>query len=394
MISPPSRRLKIAFIHPDLGLGGAERLILDAALSLQTLGHSPTIFTLHQDPARTFPEAAPSSPQLPIRIIPAPLPRNLFGRLHAILAAIRCAFLALYVCLFHTFDVAIVDIVAFPLLIFALFRKPVLFYCHFPDALLAPPSSGFSSLYRFVVDAVEAFSIRRASVIVCNSRFTSTVFSRTFPQFPPPKVIYPCVAIPPVWKRNPQPVLLSLNRYERKKNISLAIDSLSELHCLHPNANHIRLIIAGGYDPRLLENVQHFDELQHRIKEKGLESSVTLMKNVTDETRRTLLQSALAVLYTPSNEHFGIVPLEAMAEGVPVVAVNSGGPVESVEQGITGILCEPTPVAFSRAVLPFVVDKSASLEMGHRGRERVEAYFSRDVLGKELQNVLVKLLDS
>lgn len=42
------------------------------------------------------------------------------------------------------------------------------------------------------------------------------------------------------------------------------------------------------------------------------------------EERAALLRAALCVLYTPSDEHFGIVPVEAMCSGAPVVAVNSG----------------------------------------------------------------------
>ena len=43
------------------------------------------------------------------------------------------------------------------------------------------------------------------------------------------------------------------------------------------------------------------------------------------------------------NEHFGIVPLEAMLAGRPVLACNSGGPVESIIHGVTGYLCAPIP---------------------------------------------------
>ncbi len=49
------------------------------------------------------------------------------------------------------------------------------------------------------------------------------------------------------------------------------------------------------------------------------------------------------MLYTPQNEHFGIVPIEAMAAGRPVVACSSGGPLESVVEGVTGLLRKPEP---------------------------------------------------
>ena len=45
------------FIHPDLGIGGAERLVIDAAVGLQSAGHSVTILTSHCDPTHCFEEA-------------------------------------------------------------------------------------------------------------------------------------------------------------------------------------------------------------------------------------------------------------------------------------------------------------------------------------------------
>jgi alpha-1,3/alpha-1,6-mannosyltransferase len=50
---------RIVFFHPDLGIGGAERLIIDAAVGLQSKPHNykVTIFTSHCDPAHCFEEA-------------------------------------------------------------------------------------------------------------------------------------------------------------------------------------------------------------------------------------------------------------------------------------------------------------------------------------------------
>ncbi len=47
----------IIFFHPDLGIGGAERLVIDAAVGLQNLGHKVVIFTSHCDPGHCFDEA-------------------------------------------------------------------------------------------------------------------------------------------------------------------------------------------------------------------------------------------------------------------------------------------------------------------------------------------------
>lgn len=58
----PSRSKRIVFFHPDLGIGGAERLIIDVAVGLQELGHKVTIFTSHCDPTHCFDEARDGTP--------------------------------------------------------------------------------------------------------------------------------------------------------------------------------------------------------------------------------------------------------------------------------------------------------------------------------------------
>ncbi len=79
-------------------------------------------------------------------------------------------------------------------------------------------------------------------------------------------------------------------------------------------------------------------------------SQVYLLPSFTDGQRAALLTACVGVLYTPQHEHFGIVPLEAMASGRPVIACNSGGPTESVLSGVTGFLCGPSPSQFADAM--------------------------------------------
>ena len=66
--------------------------------------------------------------------------------------------------------------------------------------------------------------------------------------------------------------------------------------------------------------------------------TVSFLGGVDDEQLRELYAGAKAVLYPVEDEDFGIVPVEAMAFGTPVVAHNSGGPSETIVDGVTGIL--------------------------------------------------------
>ena len=95
------------------------------------------------------------------------------------------------------------------------------------------------------------------------------------------------------------------------------------------------------------------------------------------------------MIYTPQNEHFGIVPLEAMARGCPVVACNSGGPLETVVHTETGFLSDPTALDFANAmVLLLTLKPQAMLSMHQRARQWVSEQFSREVFAQSWQAVL------
>ena len=132
-------------------------------------------------------------------------------------------------------------------------------------------------------------------------------------------------------------MVTSLNRYERKKDIALALRAVA---CL-PSTCSVKLVIAGGYDERVIENVDHHLELKNLAKK--LDLKVIFLRSISNEDRISLLRRTNILLYTPMNEHFGIVPLEAMYMLCTVIACNSGGPLESIINGKTGYLLPPEP---------------------------------------------------
>ena len=127
-------------------------------------------------------------------------------------------------------------------------------------------------------------------------------------------------------------VFLSINRYERKKNIKLALEAFAKLKSKVPSNmwEGVYLVVAGGYDVRVSENVDYHAELAEYAKKKKLNHRVIFVRSMSDAEKITLLKRCSALLYTPDREHFGIVPIEAMYSERPVIAVRSGGPLETV----------------------------------------------------------------
>ncbi|EKM56086.1 glycosyltransferase family 4 protein [Phanerochaete carnosa HHB-10118-sp] len=438
-----NKPLKIAFVHPDLGIGGAERLVVDAALGLQNRGHKVDIYTSHHDPKHCFEETSDGT--LSVHAITPPIPRSYKGKLHILFATARQLHLVAHLLRpgAPKYDVYFVDQLStcVPLLR-GLARTRVVFYCHFPDKLLADGAyvegqtrrgGLLKRMYRFPVDKLEEITTRNADVILANSKFTARVFETHFPTIgSTPAVVYPGINLAAydnvvtdgsdadvAQVRSDRPTLLSLNRFEAKKNVPLAIDSFAALRKKLNSGSklaNLRLVIAGGYDPRLEDNMMTLVKLIDRAKAHSLtynvitpkssstnvppfnttqeDPTVLFLLNFTTAQRSALLRSAstLALLYTPANEHFGIGPVEAMYCGLPVLACNSGGPTESVldkEGERTGWLREPDTDVWADTLTEIVnlpVEERQAL--AERAKRRAIENFSMDAMACGIEDAL------
>jgi alpha-1,3/alpha-1,6-mannosyltransferase len=189
-------------------------------------------------------------------------------------------------------------------------------------------------------------------------------------------------------------LILSINRYERKKNLGLIVAALALLRERLPSDafGSLRLVIAGGYDDSLRENRETLLDLQALVQRHRLEEHVIFMRSCTESERFALLSRCRCVVYTPANEHFGFVPVEAMAAGRPVVAVASGGLLETVRHEHTGLLCRPTPQAFADALARLIADPVAAERMGQAGRLHVAKHFSLAAFGTRLAAIVQDLV--
>jgi glycosyltransferase involved in cell wall biosynthesis len=95
----------------------------------------------------------------------------------------------------------------------------------------------------------------------------------------------------------------------------------------------------------------HAEELQRLARKLHVHRRVEWLGYVSEEEKRSLYAHALGVIYAPMDEDYGYVTLEAMLASKPVITcTDSGGPLEFVRDGETGLIADPTPAALARAM--------------------------------------------
>lgn len=204
-------------------------------------------------------------------------------------------------------------------------------------------------------------------------------------------------------------------------------------------SSRLRLVLAGGYDYRLEENKVTLRELQAQCDAYSL-SHLCLFYNKASPSEPPSSSPALkellaatviflpsvpmpillalldhpqtkALLYTPTEEHFGIVPLEAMAVGLPVLATNTGGPVESVvdlsiqqsaesSAGVvsfankegTGLLRRANAKIWAKATLDLLsLDEEQSRRIAINSKKRAQNLFSLQSMSKEFERCIMEV---
>ena len=127
----------------------------------------------------------------------------------------------------------------------------------------------------------------------------------------------------------------------------------------------VRVCFASSTD-----HPSYTQELSQRIHELGLEHRAVLLGAVSDTEHRGLFAHARAVLYPPVDEDYGYVTLEAMLAAKPVITcTDSGGPLEFVRAGATGVIAEPTPEAVADAMDRLWEQRLSARAMGEAGRD-------------------------
>jgi glycosyltransferase involved in cell wall biosynthesis len=168
--------------------------------------------------------------------------------------------------------------------------------------------------------------------------------------------------------------VLSVGRIESVKRVDLAVRALASV------PPPVRLVIAGDGTQRA-----NTERLAHEC---GVADRVTFLGAVDDETLLDLYAGALAVFYAPFDEDFGYVTLEAFLARKPVItAMDAGGPLEFVDDGVNGAVCRPDPNAIAEVIGYLHGHRTYAASLGDAGYERARTVTWDGVIEKLVASV-------
>ena len=379
---------RVAFYYPWIHLrSGVEHMILEL---LKRTRHRVTVFTSHLDYEHTFPEFRDVRDIVELRRVS--VRRSVTTVLGAALTIARQQ-LPL-----RNFDALLVS--SEGLGDFITFRNrtvPTLCYCH--------------SLVRPVYDPVYRASLierrphlrwslppflpayrtltRRAwrhyRHVFANSRVTrEQILANQLCAPAVVEVLHPGADPPRAKAGEYEMFFLYAGRIKWTKNVELAIRAFREFRARVADARPWSLVVAGEVDPTSSEYLNELQQLG------GAGEGVVYRPNPSRPELETLYARCYALVYPSLNEPWGIVPVEAMAYGRPVLAVNRGGPTESILDGETGFLLDPTPAAFAARMVWLADNPEALRRMGVAAARRA-GEFSWDTFVRRMDDCIESL---
>ena len=154
--------------------------------------------------------------------------------------------------------------------------------------------------------------------------------------------------------------VLSVGRLEANKRVDLIVRALA-----HADPR-VRLVVVGDGPLR--------SQLEELAVRSGVADRVTWTGGIDDQQLIALYAGALGIVFPPFDEDYGYVTLEAFQARKPVITTSdAGGPLEFVEDSITGLVVDPTPEALGDAIARLVADHRLAGSLGDAGYDRVRS---------------------
>lgn len=185
-------------------------------------------------------------------------------------------------------------------------------------------------------------------------------------------------------------VVFYVGRFDRRKGIETLVRAVAKSQIKDQN---LKLVIGGGSRPGQSDGIER-DRIEKIVGELGLRDITTFPGRLGDDTLPSYYAAADVCVVPSHYEPFGLVAIEAMASGTPVVASDVGGLQYTVVPEETGLLAPPKDdAAFAVAIDRILANPEWAKELGKKARVRVEKQFSWDGVASQLGELYTHLLE-
>lgn len=398
--------MRIALFH-NLTSGGAKRTAFEAVQQLAAR-HEIDVFTL-SCANHAFGDLRPLvNAHHVFPFAPSPLFRSPFGRINQLSRLVDLVRLRSVERRIAeeiragSYDVVYVQPCQFenaPSLLTFLEQIPTIYYCHEPlrrlyEPMPVRPYARKDAPHRAILDRIDplpwlyanmqkradARNAHHATTIVVNSRFSQNNVLQSYGLTA--QLSYHGVDIhkfrPLQCQR--RPFIFSVGSLTPLKGFDFLIESVAKM----PPSARIPFYIASNF-----QNQPERAYLEQLSSNRNVDCH--FLGAISDDELVTLYNQASVVAYAPIREPFGLVPLEAMACGTPVVAVAEGGIKESVIHEQTGLLTERDPAQFAAALGQVLGDTSAANRYGQQGRQHVIEHWSWEQAAARIEEKLLSV---
>lgn len=359
--------MKLAITQSNLTLkGGGERVLLKIAQH-----YKAPIYVAEYDPVNTFEDFK----KLDVRVLPK---KGLLSRLPYGRASQGLSYgLGFYnLDLQDEFDV--INAHMAPGHWVANKNERVLWYCHTPlrdiydlyEYRMSMRKLHTKPLYMIGAAAVRAIDqgvVKKIPLIVANSSNTKQRVSKYY-QRHDAKVLGGGIDYKNYSNKGDQRYFFYPSRISPNKRQDYAIEAFK---IFSRKVKGYRLIICGPVS----KDKFYYDYYRKIYESAKRLSRIEFMTKVPEKRLIDLYSRCTGVLYPPINEDYGLVSLEAMASGKPIIAVNEGGMRETVVQNKTGILVN-SPEEMAIAMERVARDGELAARLGKAGRKRAEKEYS------------------
>jgi glycosyltransferase involved in cell wall biosynthesis len=232
--------------------------------------------------------------------------------------------------------------------------------------------------FRRLAKWYDADAVRSADKVLVNSIFSQNIIRRTYGIHPEVSYLGVDLELFKPVEGSRSNYLISVGAIHPRKGFDFLIRSIGKL----PLDQRLPLVIIG--DSELAGEKEVLEKLASRS-----EVDLTIRIGISDSELIHHYRKARLMLYSPHEEPFGLAPVEAMACGLPVLAVNEGGVQETVRHQVTGLLVDRDPRKFAESLNQLVHSPERLESLGKMGRQVVVQQWSWDQAVRRIEQQLM-----